>query len=121
MNQSEIIFRRAKESDMNLIWKLLHADSRMRSEVYIREHLDRIYLLLEDKRVLGALCGIPRTNKAEISWLVIHPLYPESVIAEIMIREFQGIYCRFYVEPTNRWVNPKIIKRLLGPVPEIVQ
>ncbi len=120
MSQTEIVFRRAKDSDVDVIWKLLHADGQMRNEVYIWEHLDRIYLLLEGKRVLGALCGIPRINKVEISWLVIHPLYPELIIAEIMIGEFQGIYCRFYERPARRWVNEKIIKRLLGSVPETV-
>jgi N-acetylglutamate synthase-like GNAT family acetyltransferase len=120
MNQREIIFRRAKDADVDIIWQLLHADGRMQSEVYIREHLDRIYLLLEDKKVLGALCGIPRTHQVEIAWLVIHPFYPESVIAEIMIHEFQGIYCRCYERMAHRRMNDKIIKRLLGSVPQSV-
>lgn len=113
MNQGEIVFCRAEVFDIEVIWRLLHSDSRMRSEEYIREHLNRIYILTEGKRVLGVLCGIPRTGKAEVSWLVVHPLYPESIIAEIMIRNLQGIYSRFYEDPAHRFKSDKIIKRLL--------
>lgn len=112
MNREAIVFRQAELTDIKIIWQLLHADCHMKNEAYIREHLQRIYLLSEGKRVLGALCGIPRTRKAEICWVIVHPLYPETAIAGIMIREFQNIYCRYYEETTRDL-------RLLTCIPKI--
>lgn len=118
MNQTTLVFRQAELEDIQGIWQLLHADSRMRSEAYIREHLTRIYVLYNNRRILGALCGIPRIHKLEIAWVVVHPFYPEQAVAEMMIRGFQGIYYRCYPGLEQPSLLQKMTRRLLTALPE---
>lgn len=98
MTNETIYFEKANLSDLQSIWFLLHADSKMMKEKQILERMNDLYILRYRQRILGVLCGNYHAGKVTIDWVVIHPLYPESDLREVMIWDFSVILCR---EPEN--------------------
>lgn len=87
MTNETIYYRKANRSDLQKIWYLLHADSKMLKEKQILAQIDNIFILCFQKKILGVLCGTYGTGKVNINWVVIHPLYPKKVLSEAMIQE----------------------------------
>lgn len=102
MTDGTIFFEKANLPDLREIWYILHADSRMLKEEQLLEKINDLYVLRYQKRILGVLCGTYSAGKVDISWVVIHPLYPEKTLRQAMIREFSGVLCR---EPENNSAN----------------
>lgn len=102
MTSEGICFEKAIPLDIQPIWYLLHANSKMMSEEQISGFLDELYILRFRQRILGVLCGNYYKRQVVIHWVIIHPLYPEKTLKEAMIKAFSAVYCREPENPSKR-------------------
>lgn len=89
-----IILRPAQVSDAKEIWHLIHAEGKGCSIDRILQEIDRIYVLTYRKRYLGVLCGTFTPGRETVSWVAVHPMYPESSLKTAMIKGLWGVLCR---------------------------
>lgn len=89
-----IILRPAEAADSGEIRHLIHAEGKTWSSEYILRNIGRLYVLTYGKRILGVLCGTFTPGKETVSWVAVHPMYPESSLRAAMIQGLGGILCR---------------------------
>ena len=85
-----LIIRRAKPEDIDLIWNLLHASSIGWSDDTITIHLNQLLVLQSNNRLLGVLYASNNASES-IHWVVIHPMYPEKMLHELMLSGFNSL------------------------------
>lgn len=102
MTSEGICFEKSNAFDIQSIWHLLHANSKIMSEEQISALLDELYILRFRQRILGVLCGNYYERQVVIHWVIIHPLYPEKDLKEAMIKAFSAVYCREPENPSKR-------------------
>lgn len=119
MTHSDIIFRKAKPEDISVIWELLHAASQMKDEQCLQELIEQLFVLTQGERILGVLCGITKSDTATVNWTVVHPLLAESVISNIMVLEYQNIFCSNCLsDASSQFSEQSLLKQqLLRSVP----
>lgn len=84
MRDSGLIFRSARADDLDMIWNLLHAVSISWNDERIIANLDGMYLLFQDKKLLGVL-KVDQSTKGKVLWSAVHPIYPEKQINTLMM------------------------------------
>lgn len=94
MKDDAIILRPAQVSDAEEIWDVVHNEGKGWSVERIHREIDRLFVLTYQKRFLGVLCGTFTPGKESVSWVVIHPMYPESSLRTAMIQGLWGILSR---------------------------
>jgi hypothetical protein len=85
-----ITIRRAEPKDRDGIWHLLHAQCKGWSGEQIRQNLPNLLLLIKQDKILAVLFGKLTTGKTEVIWIVIHPLYPEEELKQILVHSLLG-------------------------------
>lgn len=100
MNFEAITIRCAENTEVKEIWDLLHADGKGWSMEMIAENLDHILILCKQNKILGVLYGELNPYQTTVFWIVIHPLYPEEQLKQILV---QGLKSALYpVEDKSR-------------------
>lgn len=94
MEDDAIILRPAQVSDAKEIWQLVHAEGKGWGMDQILEEINRLYVLTYRKRFLGVLCGTFTPGKETVSWVAVHPMYPENTLRTAMIQGLWGIVSR---------------------------
>lgn len=94
MQVEAIILRPAEASDAEGIWEVVHAEGIAWSIEEILKDIARLFVLTYQKRILAVLCGIFTPGRESVSWVKVHPMYPESSIQLAMIQTLWGVLCR---------------------------
>lgn len=87
----QIVIRLAETSDIEFISEILQAEGKMWDKESIAANLYNFYVLAYQDKVIGVLYGTVNTNKAEISWVAVHPMFPESSIRIAMCQALYGV------------------------------
>lgn len=87
----ELVIRPARMDDINEIWNLLHANSLAWTDTRIVAELSWLWVMLQDSKMLGVLCGNFETAVKKVHWVAIHPIYAEKQLREAMINGICGI------------------------------
>lgn len=90
----QIILRPARSEDAEEIWHLLHNEGKGWGIERIINEVERLYVLMYQKRYLGVLCGTISPGREDMSWVVVHPMYPESPLRTAMIEGLWGVLLR---------------------------
>jgi len=94
MKDDAIILRPAEAADAEEIRQMVHAEGKTWSIEQIYRNIDRLFVLIHKKRILGVLCGTFTKGKETVSWVTVHPMYPESAVQTAMINGLWGVLCR---------------------------
>jgi N-acetylglutamate synthase-like GNAT family acetyltransferase len=90
MNFEAITIRVAEAKDIKQIWDLLHTDVKTWSETEIIRNIQQLIVLTKQDKLLGVLFGELTPSKAEVIWVVIHPMYPENLLRELLFQSLKG-------------------------------
>lgn len=94
VNNDVIIIRPAKEIDIDEIQKVLHSEGKMWDIAKIAMNINKIFILTYQNKIIGVLYGNLNANKFEISWVIVHPMYPENSIRTAMHQAIGGVLMR---------------------------
>jgi hypothetical protein len=89
-NNNSMVIRFAQKGDIEAIWDLLHADCRTWNQQQIDNKLDKLLVLIKNQKMLGVLYGEFKHENSTVFWVAIHPLYPEKLLQDILIKGFYG-------------------------------
>lgn len=81
----ELVIRTARMDDINEIWNLLHANSLAWTDTRIVAELSWFWVMLQDSKMLGVLCGNFEIAVKKVHWVATHPLYSEKQLRGTMI------------------------------------
>lgn len=84
VSNGAIIIRPAEEIDVEQIQKVLHNEGEMWDIDKIVMNIKRLFILIYQNKIIGVLYGNLTPHKFEISWGVVHPMYPENSIRTAM-------------------------------------
>ncbi|MBU4227878.1 hypothetical protein KJ987_06470 [bacterium] len=84
VSNDAIIIRPAEEIDVEQIQKVLHTEGEMWGIDKIVMNIKRLFILTYQNKIIGVLYGNLTPHKFEISWVVVHPMYPENSIRTAM-------------------------------------
>ncbi len=91
MDFKTITIRSAGAKDIDGIWHLLHANSMGWRREKVKENIDHLLVMVEENRLLGTLYGEFNPYKKEVFWVVVHPLYPEEPLKQMLIGSLQRL------------------------------
>jgi N-acetylglutamate synthase-like GNAT family acetyltransferase len=94
VNDDVIIIRPAKETDIEEIQKVLHSEGKMWTITKIAMHINKIFILTYQNKIISVLYGNSTADKFEISWVIVHPMYPENSIRIAMHQAIGGVLMR---------------------------
>lgn len=94
MFEEAIMLRPARLGDVDEIWHLLHNEGMAWDLAKITGEIGRLFVLTYQKRYLGVLCGTFMPGREELSWVVVHPMYPDGPLRTAMIQGLWGVLCR---------------------------
>lgn len=84
MSDKNVVFRPAEVTDMDQIWELLHAKSRVMCTKEIIKKLGDILVLSCYEKIVGILYYKNSIGDHEILWTAVHPMYSEYTVDNIM-------------------------------------
>jgi hypothetical protein len=102
MTFEAITIRPAEAIDIKEIWDLFHADSKTWTEEQIMRNIQQLLVLTRQDKLLGVLFGKLTPGKEEVIWIVIHPMYPEAQLKELMIQGLKVTQCQALKEKQNQ-------------------
>jgi hypothetical protein len=94
MGSEAIVIRQAQCKDVHDIWHLLHSEGCYMNVNEIAERPERFYLMLHGTRLLG-VCNI-WSKEEKPWWVAVHPLFPQKLIEEIMVKAVNGVFCKAF-------------------------
>ncbi len=94
MNDAAIILRPAEITDAEAIRQVIHAEGKTWDLERIIANIDSLFVLIYQKRILGVLCGTFTPGKETVSWVSVHPMYPESSLGMAMVQGLRGVLSR---------------------------
>ncbi len=94
MDVVEITIRNAQPADVEEIWHLLHNECMAWSAERILSEIATLYILSCGKRLLGVLCGAACRGRLTVSWVTVHPMYPDDSLRLAMIYGLSGALWR---------------------------
>ena len=92
--EAEIVIRKARRFDINEIWRLLHNENMAWDDDKILREIDRLYLLTYGNKLLSILHGSFIRGSESVSFVAVHPMYPEDSLRSAVIHSLLGIVCR---------------------------
>lgn len=92
--ETEIVVRKARDVDVQDIWHLLHNENMAWDDEQILRELDSLYLLTYGNKLLCILRGSFRQKSESISFVAVHPMYPEDSLRAAVVYGLAGILCR---------------------------
>lgn len=107
-----IIIRQAQPEDNKEIWDILHANCRTWTLQQIQDNNDGMFVLTKGYKILGVLFGSFDMGKKTINWVEVHPLYPEKVLMDVIIK---GLLGTLQPDVEERRLQ-KIVNKQLSPI-----
>lgn len=94
MESTEIIIRKAAPADVKLIWHLLHCEGKAWDIGHILEEINSLYVLSRGKKLVGVLHSTAAGGDENVTWVAVHPMYPEGSVRTFLTYGLFGIACR---------------------------
>jgi hypothetical protein len=94
MTAEAIVIRPASLAEVDEIWRLLHDKSLGWSRQQVVDEIGRLYVMRYGDKLIGVLNGSFAAGKEMVSWVAVHPMFPENTLGTAMISGLWGILCR---------------------------
>lgn len=99
MESGVITIRQAVPGDAEAIWHLLRCENKAWDVHRISKEIHSLHVLFRGKKLVGVFHGRAAPGGEKITWMAVHPMYPESSVRLFLAYGFFGVACRM---PANK-------------------
>lgn len=81
MEPGNFIIRKARPSDGENIYRLLHSESIPWDMKQIEENIENLYVAVHESKLVCVACCDTDNRSIKIKWTAVHPMYPEGKLS----------------------------------------